>query len=269
MILCISVLSVVIPPFSFLILLILFFSLCFLMSVANCLSILFILSKNQLLALLISTIFNYYLLKYFLMVFLFVFFFWDSYGSNVGVFNIVLEVSEIVLISFNSFFFFPLWFIYFYNSIFYFTNSIFCLYYILLFVPSRVFLISFIALFIIYWLFFISSKSLLNLSCIFSILVSGLFICDSILISRFWIIFTIIIQNSLSGRFYISSSFVWFGWHLSCSFTWWVFLCLFILFILLCLRWPFCILAVWGDLFIVEFPHCGWGCTGGLTRFPG
>ena len=53
-------------------------------------------------------IFNCYLLKYFLMVFLFVFFFWDSYDSNVGAFNIVLEVSEIVLISFNSFFFYPL-----------------------------------------------------------------------------------------------------------------------------------------------------------------
>ena len=52
-------------------------------------------------------VFNYYLLKYFLMVFLFVFF-WDSYDSNVGAFNIVPEVSEIVLISFNSFFLFPL-----------------------------------------------------------------------------------------------------------------------------------------------------------------
>jgi len=52
-------------------------------------------------------VFNYYLLKYFLMVFLSVFF-WDSYDSNVGAFNIVPEVSEIVLISFNSFFFFPL-----------------------------------------------------------------------------------------------------------------------------------------------------------------
>ena len=53
MILCISVLSVEISSFSFLILLIWFFSLCFLMSLANGLSILFILSKNQLLALLI------------------------------------------------------------------------------------------------------------------------------------------------------------------------------------------------------------------------
>ena len=50
-------------------------------------------------------LFNYYLLKYFLMVFLFVFFFWDSYNSNVGTFDIVPEVSEVVLISFNSFFF--------------------------------------------------------------------------------------------------------------------------------------------------------------------
>ena len=53
MILCISVLSVVISPFSFLFLLIWFFSLCFLMSLANGLPILSILSKNQLLALLI------------------------------------------------------------------------------------------------------------------------------------------------------------------------------------------------------------------------
>ena len=41
-------------------------------------------------------VFNYSLLKYFLMVFLFVFFFWDPYDSNVVAFNIVLEVSEIV-----------------------------------------------------------------------------------------------------------------------------------------------------------------------------
>ena len=44
-------LSVVISPFSFLILLIWFFSLCFLMNLANGLSILFIFPKNQLLAL--------------------------------------------------------------------------------------------------------------------------------------------------------------------------------------------------------------------------
>ena len=62
--------------------------------------------------------FSYFLLKYFLMVFLFVCFLWDAYDLNVGAFNIVSEVSEIVLISFHSFFFFPLCFIYFYHSIF-------------------------------------------------------------------------------------------------------------------------------------------------------
>ena len=56
---------------------------------------------------------NCYCLKYFLMPILFVFFFWDSCGSNVEVFNVVSVVSEVVLISFNSFFFFPLCFIYF------------------------------------------------------------------------------------------------------------------------------------------------------------
>ena len=50
-------------------------------------------------------VFNYYLLKYLLMVFLFVFSFWDSYDSIVGRFDLVPEVSEVVLISFHSFFF--------------------------------------------------------------------------------------------------------------------------------------------------------------------
>ena len=45
-------------------------------------------------------VFNYYLLKYFLMAFLFVFFFWDSYDSNFGALHTVPEVSEVVLISF-------------------------------------------------------------------------------------------------------------------------------------------------------------------------
>ena len=59
MILCISVLSVLISPFSFLILLIWPFSLCFLMSLANGLSILFIFLKNQLLALLIFAVVSF------------------------------------------------------------------------------------------------------------------------------------------------------------------------------------------------------------------
>ena len=49
-------------------------------------------------------VFKYYLLKYFLMAFLFDFFFWNSYDLNVGAFDIVPEVSKVVLISFNSFF---------------------------------------------------------------------------------------------------------------------------------------------------------------------
>ena len=48
-------------------------------------------------------VFNYYLLKYFLMPFLFVSFLWDTYDSNVGAFNVVPEVSEFVLICFYSF----------------------------------------------------------------------------------------------------------------------------------------------------------------------
>ena len=68
--------------------------------------------------------------------------------------------------------------------------------------------------------FFISSGSLLNIFCILSILVSRLFICNSISFSRFWIIFTIVILNSFSGRRPISSFlFVClFHGHLSCSF---------------------------------------------------
>ena len=141
---------------------------------------------------------------------------------------------------------------------------------ILLLVPSRVFLSSVIALLIIYWVFFISSRSLLNLSCIFSILVSRLFICDSILISRFWIIFTIIILNYCSSRLPISSSFVWFGGHLSCFFTCWIFLCLFILFRLLCLGWPFCMLVVcgssllWRVLLWVGFSSLPWVASQGF-----
>ena len=72
---------------------------------------------------------DYYLLKYFFMVFLFVFFFWDSYNLNVGVFNIVPEVSEIVFNSFNSVFLFCLCFIYFYHSIFHLIYPSFCLCY--------------------------------------------------------------------------------------------------------------------------------------------
>ena len=117
--------------------------------------------------------FNYCLLKYFLMVFLFVFFFCDSYDLNVGVFDIVPEVSEVALVSYNPFSFFLSASLI--ATILSSTSLILSsALVILLLVHSRVFLISVITLFIIDWLFFISSRSLLNFSCIFSILVSRL-----------------------------------------------------------------------------------------------
>ena len=48
-------------------------------------------------------IFNYNLFKIFLTPFLLLLFFWDPYNSNVGVFDIVPEVSETILSSFHSF----------------------------------------------------------------------------------------------------------------------------------------------------------------------
>ena len=91
-------------------------------------------------------VFDYYLLKYFLMPFLCVFFFWVSYDSNAGAFDIVPEVSEVVLISLNSFFLSGSFIstILFSTSLILSSASV-----LLLLVPSRVLLISVIALFII------------------------------------------------------------------------------------------------------------------------
>ena len=122
-------------------------------------------------------VFNYYLLKDFLMVFLFVFFFWDSYDLNVGVFNIVLEVSQIVLISFNSFLFFPL-----------------CLFLPFYLLPHISYLLPPLFYFwftpecfgshLLHYSLYVDSFLLLlgpcyTFFCIFSILVSRLFICNS------------------------------------------------------------------------------------------
>ena len=82
--------------------------------------------------------------------------------------------------------------------------------------------------FIIVCLLFSSSRSLLNISYIFSIL-----------FLRFWIIFTIITLNSFSGRLPLSSSFVWSGGFLPCSFICCIFRCLLIFLNLLCLGSPF------------------------------
>ena len=72
-------------------------------------------------------VFNYYLLKYFLMVFLFVFF-WDSYDRILGHLTLSQRsqrLSSFLLIHVSLF----LCFIYFYHCIFYLTYPIFCLHY--------------------------------------------------------------------------------------------------------------------------------------------
>ena len=96
------------------------------------------------------------------------------------------------------------------------------------------------------------SDPLLNISCIFSILVSRLFICNSILFSRFWIIFTII-WNSLSGR---SPVF---------CLVWWAFI-LFLYLLGISLPLHLVYIAVFG----VAFPYSGslWSflAVGGVGR---
>ena len=119
--------------------------------------------------------------------------------------------SETVLNSFHSFFFILLCSSYFHYSVFQVTYPFFCLSYSAI-DSSREFLISFIV-FITVCLLFSSSRSLLNVSYIFSIL-----------FPRFWIIFTIITLNSFSGTLPISSSFVLSGGFLPCSFICCVFL---------------------------------------------
>ena len=131
-------------------------------------------------------------------------FFWDSYDSNVGASDIVPEVSEVVLIFLNSFFssllhLFP-------PFLFRLTYPIFCLSYSTVCSFRSVFDLSYCIIY--YWLtLFYFFKFLVNISCIFSILVSKLFMCNSILFSRFWMIFIIIILKSFSGRFPISGFF--------------------------------------------------------------
>ena len=86
----------------------------------------------------------------------------------------------------------------------------------LLLIPFKVCLISVIVLFLPVCLFFYSSRSLLVASCIFPIW-----------ISRFLIIFTIIILNSFLSSLHISFSFIWTSVFLGFPFTSIVFLCLF------------------------------------------
>ena len=71
----------------------------------------------------VREVFHYKLFKYFLRPFLFLFFFWDPYNSNVGVFSVVPEVSEIVFNSCHSFFFILLLSSYFHHFVFQLTYS--------------------------------------------------------------------------------------------------------------------------------------------------
>ena len=178
----------------------------------------------------------------------------------------VPEVSEVVLISFNSFLFFPLCFIYFHHSAFHLIYPIFCLSYseVILLVPSRVLLVSVVALFIIDWLFFISSRSLLNISCIFSILspdyLSVTPFCfqdfGSFLPSLFWILFQVDSLSSpllfgLVGLYLMNISLLF---HLVYIFVF---------------RVAFLYSGSLWFLFIVEVPPCVLSWTSGLSRFPG
>ena len=74
------------------------------------------------------------------------------------------------------------------------------------------------ALFISVYLFFSSCRSLVNISCNFSI------VCP-----RCWIMFTIIIVNYFSGRLPMYMSFGCFSGLLFCSFIWDIIFCFFIL----------------------------------------
>ena len=51
----------------------------------------------------VGKVFNYYLFKYFLGSILSHFSFWDSYNGNIGAFNVVPDISSVVLISSHSF----------------------------------------------------------------------------------------------------------------------------------------------------------------------
>ena len=117
-------------------------------------------------------------------------------------FNVVPKVFKTVLNSFSSLFCSEQLFCT--NSSFWLTYPFFCLLFCNLF-----FLVIFHFSYCIvhHSLFFSSSRSLLNISCI-----------SSILFPSFWIIFTIITLNSFSGILSISSSFIWSWDFLPCLF---------------------------------------------------
>ena len=213
----------------------------------------------------VREVFEYNILKYFHIHFLFLFFSWDCYKSNVGVFNVVPEVSETVHIPFHSFFsefcscsvtsttlsssthiyisillpqLFCYWFslVHFLFQLFYCSLLIVCS--LLLLGPCEIFLVSsqFVPQF--------------SLSVLF------------ILFLRFSIIFTIATLNYFSARFYLLFIFL-FCEFLPCSFIFCMLLFL-ILFILLTLLGGFLSIGCR----IVESSPSGWGWTRALRRLP-
>ena len=147
----------------------------------------------------VQKVFSYYLFKYFLRSFLCLFSFWDPTPTRMQVLVSLMSQMSLILSSFLFILFFYILFCSsdFQHSVFHPFASV-----ILLLIPSSV-------LFISDYLIFSSSRSLVNIPCIFSIFASILF-------PRSWIIFTIIILNSFSGRLPISTSF-------SCFFFFWGF----------------------------------------------
>ena len=105
----------------------------------------------------VGEIFNYNLFKNFRIPFLFLVFSWDPYNLNVGVFDIVPEVSETILSLFILFTLFCSSEVI--STILSSSSLIRSASDILLLSPSRVFLISIIVLFVSVCLFFNSSRS--------------------------------------------------------------------------------------------------------------
>ena len=91
----------------------------------SCMGLFVPLGLDWLFPFLFGEIFNYNLFKNVLIPFLFLFFFWGPYNSNVGVLDMVPEVSEAVLSSFHSFHFILL-LNYFHHFIFQLTDLFFC-----------------------------------------------------------------------------------------------------------------------------------------------
>ena len=140
----------------------------------------------------VREILGYNLFHYFLRTILFLFSFWDPYDANVGAFNVVPEVSFLLI-----FFLYSVLWQWFpppclLAHLFIHLPQLFCNWFLLVYFSFQ--LLHCLSL------FFKSSSSLLNISCIFSV-------CASILFLRFCIIFIIITLNSFSGRLPISSSF--------------------------------------------------------------